>query len=147
MTKDETGKEVKTTGYDTEKIYKAVDAFVKDYNALVSSAENAATSKIANGLNSMTGTTETYEKMLSKVGITVNDDKTLSVDEKAFKAADMQKLENLFNTTGGFAYSVSAKSSILNFYATSEANKQDTYNFAGNYSGNFATGNLFNGYM
>ena len=147
VTKDESGKEITTKGYDTDAIYKAVNTFVNDYNALIASSEEAGTSKITNGLNALTGTAQTYTKMLSKVGITVNDDKSLSLDEKAFKAADMTKVEDLFNTTGGFAYSVSAKSSMLNFYATSEANKMDTYNFNGNYSGNFSAGNLFNGYM
>lgn len=147
VSKDEAGNEVTTKEYDTNAIYKAVDSFVKDYNALVKSADSVGTNRISNGLDAMTGTTQTYEKLLSKAGITVNEDNTLSINEETFKKADMQSVQSMFQGTGSYAYNISAKASMMNFYAVSEANKMNTYNFNGNYSNNFATGNLYNGYM
>ena len=147
VTKDKDGKEVTTKEYDVDAIYNAVNSFVKDYNSLVDSADEADSYKIEKGLDALTDTTKIYNKMLSNVGITVNEDQTLSIDEEKFKGADMEKVQELFQSTGSYAYSVSAKASMLDYYASSESNKADTYNVNGNYSGNFATGNLFSTYM
>lgn len=147
VSKDEAGNDVTTKGYDTNAIYQSVNSFVKDYNALVKSAETAGTNKIVNGLDAMTNTTKMYEKLLSNVGITVNEDQTLSVNEETFKQSDMSKVQTLFQGAGSYGYNVSAKASMLNFYASSEANKLNTYNFKGNYSNGFSAGNLYNSYM
>lgn len=147
VSKDEAGNDVTTKQYDTNAIYQSVNSFVKDYNALVKSADTAGTNRISNGLNAMTNTTKVYEKMLSQAGITVNEDKTLSIDEAAFKKSDMSKVQTLFQGAGSYGYSVSAKASMLNFYASSEANKLNTYNVKGGYFNGFSEGSLYNGYM
>ncbi len=131
---------------NTDEVYKAVNDFVKDYNSVVSSTEDSNTKSIASRSMSMINTTASYEKQLSQIGITINDDFTLSLDEDTFKKADMSDVKNLFNDTGSYAYKTSAQSSLINFSADTEASKANTYNYNGTYNNAYNTGNLFNTY-
>ena len=84
-----------------------------------------------------------YAKSLEKVGITIGDDKKLTVDEEKFKAADISKVKSLFNETPSFAASVSSQASFINSAASREAAKANTYNQKGSYNNNYLTGDLF----
>lgn len=132
---------------NTDKVYKAVNDFVKDYNSVVSSTEDSNTKSIATRSMNMINNTSIYEKQLSQIGITINDDFTLSLNEDAFKKADMADVKNLFNNTGSYAYKTSAQSSLINFAADTEASKANTYNYNGTYNNAYNTGNLFNTYF
>ena len=54
-TKGEDGKVTKT--YDTDKIYKAVSRFVKDYNDLIDTTNKSSVSGVKNNVRSLTATT------------------------------------------------------------------------------------------
>ena len=54
-TKGEDGKITKT--YDTDKIYKAVSRFVKDYNDLIDTTNKSSVSGVKNNVRSLTATT------------------------------------------------------------------------------------------
>ena len=73
------------------------------------------------------------------------DEKTgkLSVDETTFKSADTEKIKNLFNGTGSYAYSVATKAAMTESYAKSEAAKSNTYTKNGTYNYNYNSGNIF----
>lgn len=90
----------------------------------------------------MVKNTKTYEKLLGKVGITIGSNNKLSVDEKAFKAADMSTVKTLFNGNSSFAYSTSSRASMINFSAASEANKTKTYTNTGKYNSDYTTGSM-----
>ena len=77
-----------TTDYDKDAIYKKVSAFVDSYNNLLKKSEDSNTNGILNAVSSMVRTTDSNEKLLSKVGITVGVDNKLSIDEDTFKKAD-----------------------------------------------------------
>ena len=83
------------------------------------------------------------EKMLEKVGITVDEDNQLKIDEKTFKAADMATVKGLFNERGGYGYQVSAQTSMINYYAENEASKSNTYTNSGTYTYNYNSGTLY----
>ena len=72
--------------------------------------------------------TKGNESLLNSVGISI-DSKTnkLSIDETAFKKADMSVAKSLFNGAGSYGYQVSAKASMINYYAQNEALKANTY--------------------
>jgi hypothetical protein len=134
-----------TTDYDTDAIYKAVNSFVSDYNSLVTAAGKSNTSSIANTTAAMVNTTSNNAGMLSKIGISVNSkDYTLSIDEDAFKKADMSTVKSLFNGSGSYAYSVAVKASMVNSYADIESSKSNTYSGSGNFTYNYSTGQLYN---
>ena len=132
-----------TTAYDTDKIYKAVKAFVNDYNSLVDKASDSKTSNISGAAERLVKMTGYNEKMLEKVGITIDEDNQLKIDEKTFKAADMTTVKGLFNERGGFAYQVSAQANMINYYAENEASKSNTYSNSGTYTYNYNSGTLY----
>ena len=130
--------------YDTDKIYKAVKRFADDYNSMLDTAGKSSTNRISRSVSSMKNETSYNEKPLKEIGITV-DEKTgrLSVDETTFKSADTEKIKNLFNETGSYAYSVATKAAMTESYAKSEAAKSNTYTKNGTYNYNYNSGNIF----
>ena len=85
-----------------------------------------------------------FAKDLEEIGISV-DSKTgiLSFDSGKFSSADMDKVKKLFNGTGSYAYGVATRSSLIDSYAQSEAEKANTYGKNGKYSYNYNSGNIF----
>lgn len=146
-TKDENGVESTSMGYDKDAIYKAVNQFVKDYNSVIKSTADSNSGSIANRSLGMITAASANENLLSKAGITINEDYTLSIDEKAFKNADMNTVKTLFSGNGSFAYRTSAQASLINFAADNEASKANTYNFNGTYNNTYSNGNLFNSFL
>ena len=132
-----------TTQYNTDEIYKAVSKFVDDYNSMVDVASKSETSNISGAAERMIKMTGYNEKMLEKVGITIDEDNHLKIDEKTFKAADMTTVKGLFNERGGYGYQVSAQASMINYYAENEASKSNTYTNAGTYTYNYNTGTMY----
>lgn len=132
-----------TTKYDADEIYKAVSKFVDDYNSLIEKASESNTSNISGSAERLVKMTGYNEKMLEKVGITVDEDNQLKIDEKTFKAADMVTVKGLFNERGGYGYQVSAQASMINYYAENEASKSNTYTSSGTYTYNYNSGTLY----
>lgn len=140
-TKGEDGKVTKT--YDTDKIYKAVSRFVKDYNNLIDTTNKSSVSGVKNNVRSLTATTTGNETLLKAIGITVKADNKLSIDEDTFKKADMSKVEALFKGNTSYGYQVGLRTSLIDYYAGREA---DTYNKYGSYS-TTNTGTNFNSWF
>lgn len=141
-TKDESGFSTTTKEYNKDAIYKAVSAFVEDYNAVIKEAGESNSKSISNKLKSLTGMTESNEKLLSEIGITIEDNDTLSIDKEAFLSADMATAKTLFNGNSSYAYRVSAQASMIDFTASTEASKANTYTQKGNYSNAYSAGNI-----
>lgn len=140
--KNANGEETKVMGYDTDAIYKAVKDFADKYNSFVKSVDDSDSTKLDQELDNMTSVVSDYTQALKEVGVTVNEDNTLSVDEKTLKAADISDLKKLFNGNASFTYNVSTKASMIGVTANSEANTMKNYTSTGNYDQAFSTGNL-----
>lgn len=91
---DENGN--KTTGYDTDAIYKAVKNFTDSYNSLIDEVGNSNTKSILRAGASMVNVTEANRKSLSDIGISIGADNKLTIDEEKFKKADMSKVKAMF---------------------------------------------------
>ena len=105
------------TEENKDKIYDSVSSFVKDYNSMIKNASNSSVSAVSNQANTMNNTTYANYKMLAKAGITMNADRTLSIDEKTFKKANMSTLKTLFKGSNSFADQVSNRASQIYRYA------------------------------
>ena len=140
--KDASGEETKVMGYDTDAIYNAVKDFTDKYNSFVKSVNGSDSSKLDLELDNMTSIVSNYTQALKEVGVTVNEDKTLSVDKDTLKAADISDLKKLFNGNASFTYNVSTKASMIGVTANSEANTMKNYTNTGDYDNAFTTGNL-----
>lgn len=129
--------------YDVDAIYKGVAAFATDYNKLLDTAGQSNTTGVLNRTKTLVGMTAANEDLLGKVGISINKDNTLSVDEKKFKEADMTTVKSLFNGNTSYAYRVSAQASLIDFAAEKESAKANTYTANGSYNATYNRGNLF----
>ncbi len=141
-TKDEQGFETTTKEYDVDAIYQAVSAFTNDYNNLLSKTGSSNSSSIQTRESSLINLTKSNENLLSKVGITINKDNTLSIDEETFKNSDMNSVKTLFNGTGSYSYNVSAQASMIDYAASRETTKANTYTGLGTYSNSYSSGSI-----
>jgi hypothetical protein len=130
--------------YDTDKIYKAVSEFVDSYNKMLKEGGDSNTNSILRSTKSMVNLTKANSSMLGSVGITIGTDNKLSIDETAFKKADMNTVKSLFHTTGGFGYQTSVQVGMIESHAKTEAEKANTYNKTGMYTYNYTTGEIYN---
>lgn len=148
-TKDENGVESTVRDYDKDAIYSAVNSFVKDYNAVVKAANSdyVNNNSLISRANNMQNATQLNSKALAEVGITINKDNTLTLDKDAFKNSDMGKVQNLFNGTGSYGYSVSSSASMINFTADNVLSKANTYTGTGTYNSLDNVGNFFSSYL
>lgn len=143
-TTDASGNKTTTTGYDKDAIYKAVSNFVNDYNAMIDEGAEAESQSILKPTLSMTRLSTTNETLLKDIGITVGGNNKLSVNEDAFKKADMNSIKTLFNGSNSYAANVSAKASKVKSAAVLESLKSNTYTNTANYSDTYSTGNIYN---
>lgn len=126
-------------------VYDAVSNFVKEYNQTLTAAAKSSDSTVANRVNNMTNNTSIYAKQLAGIGITVGEDKLLSLDKDAFMKADRTKVQSLFQSNGSFGYQTSAQASLIGNAAESAVSSTGLYSASGNQ--NYSTGNLFNNFF
>ena len=143
-TKNSDGTTTTTTGYDKDAIYSAVSDFTTKYNAFIKAADNTSSSSVERQNKNLISLVSSNKTSLNNVGITINEDNTLKIDETKFKAADMTKVKSLFNGNTSFAYSVATKVSLIGTNAASEANTAKNYTSTGNYTDTYSAGNLLN---
>ncbi len=127
-------------GYDKDSLYKAVSAYVTDYNALIKSAGDSKVGAISAAKSSIVSYTDSNAELLDSIGIKVNsEDNSLSIDESKFKSSDMETVKKLFQGSETYASKVSAAASAINSHAKYESTKAVTYNSVGNYSNNYTS--------
>ena len=101
----------KVSSYDTDAILKNVKAFVDSYNSVLDSAEDSDKSSVLKDAVRLVNQTENYSNSLSKIGITVQSDNSLKLDETAFAKADMQDVKQLF--TGDYSFGSNTQNRLL----------------------------------
>ena len=80
-----------------DKVVSAVKAYVSDYNNVVSAAKGSTlTNKTAYVANMMSSTAANADK-LSEIGISVNSNGTIELDEGTLKKAGIDKVQQLFS--------------------------------------------------
>ena len=100
----------KVTGED---ILDEAKNFVDSYNTTLNSTKNMNSYSILQTAVWMTEQMNTGEGLLNKVGISINADNTLSLDEDKFKEASSSDLKALFEGSGSFASRIASKASSL----------------------------------
>ena len=128
----------------SDTVYNAVSKFVSDYNSVIKASKEASNTNVGDRTTTMVQTTKANQSLLSKIGITVNQDNTLALDKTSFMASDFSTVKGLFNTTGGFAYRTSAQASLINYAADNAVSKASSiYTTNGTFNKNYSTGSLF----
>lgn len=139
-TTDEDGN--KTYDYDKEKILDKLKSFVEDYNSLIEDAgEMEGDNSLKAGVR-LVEQMKVYESALSRIGISIESDNTLKIDEDAFKEADMTEAKSLF--TGNVSMAKNIQTKLLQVYS---ATNTDLNSIDGLYSSsavkNVTIGNMF----
>lgn len=142
---DENGKKVTSKGYDKDAIYSAVKDFADNYNSFINKAKKSSESSVSNRAESLANMMTVNFASLKAVGIGINDDDTLKVDEETFKKADMSSVKSLFNGNQSLAYQVTAQASMIGTSATTAANAASGYTSAGSYAQSYSAGSMING--
>ncbi len=118
--------------YDYDKIDSAVKEMVSDYNKTIKAFANSeCVSALKQGV-AMTETTSAYEGVLGKIGVSINDDNTLSVDSDKLKNADMTLVKSLTSGKYSFSSKVADRAQVINESAASSIGS--TYNKSGTVS-------------
>lgn len=87
-----------------DKVVSAMKAYVTDYNNVVNAAKGSTlTSKTAYVANMM-GSTATHADKLAEIGVSINDNGTLELNEAKLKAADISKVQELFSSENIMSY-------------------------------------------
>lgn len=87
-----------------DKVTNAVKTFVSDYNNVVTASKGSTlTGKTAYVANMMSSTAANADK-LSEIGVRLNTDGTLAVDETKLKTADVTKVQELFSSQNIMSY-------------------------------------------
>ena len=87
-----------------DKVVSAVKTYVSMYNDVVSASKDSTlTSKVSHVANMMRGS-EANSGKLAEIGITINRDGTLQLNEGKLKSADLTKVQELFSKDDVMSY-------------------------------------------
>ena len=127
---------------DTENGYSAADktvsamkSYVTEYNNVVSAAKGSTLTNQTAYVANMMRTTAANADKLSEIGVTVNSDGTLDINESKLKAAGTSKVQELFSSEDIMSYGSTVASRIQFAGASSTTStatgSTDTKNTAG----------------
>lgn len=96
----------------SDKVVSAMKAYVKNYNNVVTAAKSSTLDgKTAYVANMMSSTTKNADK-LAEIGVSINKNGTLTLDENKLKAADVSKVQDLFSKNDIMSYGSSVASRL-----------------------------------
>jgi hypothetical protein len=130
-----------TKGYDTDKIYKAVNSFVDAYNSLVKNSTDSKDNAVLRQTLHMVNSASANGSLLNDIGIKIGTDNTLTLDEETFKSADMNKVKTLFNGSDSFGARVQSAASSIYLNVNNSLGDSNSYTAAGTL-GSYSTGNI-----
>ena len=138
--------------YDSDAAFKAANEFVTNYNETLDAVSKTANATVRNSANSMTKMAGIMTKSLGSIGITVEKNGKLAINESEFKNADFDKIKSVLGTNGSFAKIIGSSAQRLES-AAEQQNRQSAYG-AGLYGRNGSgygyygnTGSGFNGWF
>ena len=131
---ESTGTETTVKEYDMKAIQEAVSSFIKEYNNTIDVAAETDNRTILRNTLNLTKQTAAYETSLEKIGITINEDNTLSLNEEKFNSADITSIKSLFNDTQSFAAKTLYQSNQIGLNAVKAATNASIYSSTGTYS-------------
>lgn len=99
--------------FKTEDVLSDVKNFISNYNSTINSTKKLNSYSMLQTAVWATEQMNISEGMLNKVGITIKDDNTLSIDEEEFKKARTSDVKALFGGTGSLVSRVAQKASTL----------------------------------
>lgn len=120
----ESAKALKNADYSKdakpEDLLDKAKSFVNNYNSTLSTTKNMNSYSILQTAVWGTEQMNISEGLLNKVGISIGDNNSLSIDEEKFKSAKMSDLKALFSGSGSLADRISQKASTMYNQSTNQ---------------------------
>ena len=120
---NEDGTTSSRTDYDYGTLVKSVQSFVDAYNETLESMGSIEAASVQQKTQWMTQVTTQNKDALADVGISVDKDGRLALDEKAFREKDMTELQDFFEGTNSVLGQLARKASNLAGAAELQATK------------------------
>ena len=108
--------------YDKDKILGAVKDFANKYNSTLDATSKVNSKDVSISTKFMNSMTDTMSKALSKVGVNVGTDGKLTIDEEAFKKADMTSVKSLFADRFSYGSQIADKAAEISKDAVMNSN-------------------------
>lgn len=143
-TKDKDGNAVKD--YDKDKIFEAVSSMVEAYNGLVEKSTDSNSNAVLRQTLHMINSVSSNGELLADVGIKIGADNKLTVDEDAFKDADMNTVKTLFNGNSSLGGKIQGSASNIYMNVNNSLGDSNFYTSSGTL-GNYSTGNILDSLM
>lgn len=136
--------ETEMTDKNRSDIEKGVSAFVKNYNEVLDSSSDVTSSSLSKKTEWMTKITANHSDALEKIGITVKDDNTLSLDSETLSKASLKDIESVFSGSYSYAGQVNSAANLMAQVASNSgsSNTASLYTSAGTYS-NLSSSSLY----
>ena len=120
---------------DKDSAYNLFSALVKDYNDLIKKTKDSENSNVIKQADYLKTLVNGNKSAFSRMGVTVNSDKTLTIDEDKFKESDMSNVKNLFTGAYSFAEKMTDRVNQIYRYATQgKSLSTQTYTSQGSYN-------------
>lgn len=121
---------------DKKEALKAAKSFTTAYNNLIESSADTENASILRREVFLTGRTATFSKQLEEVGIHIEKNNTLSIDEEVFMKQDDGVLMKALDGQLGFAQRVGRQAAVISRIAENQMNSiNKTYNKQGKFYG------------
>lgn len=125
--------EEEITGYREDALSK-VNSFVNDFNVMVKGMEDEGGKVNQIYLSQMKNYFTNSKSDLEKLGITMKDDGTLSVNQEEFKKGDVQKIKKVLGSSGSFVDNVGRRARDAQANAETNLAVLNKTQYAGNYT-------------
>lgn len=126
-----------------EDLEKKVGEFVNGYNSLLSAGEGAFATSISSKMQVVENTVASSTKELAKIGISVNADKTLSVNKDMLTSASKEEIQAVFQKNNSMGDKLSSQVESIGSSAKTESSKANTYTGSGAYGNTYNSGRIF----
>lgn len=125
--------EEEITGYREDALSK-VSSFVNDFNVMVKGMKDEGGKVNQIYLSQMKNYYNNSKSDLEKLGITMKDDGTLSVNQEEFKKGDAQKIKKVLGASGSFIDNVGKRAKDAQANAETNLAVLNKTQYAGNYT-------------
>ncbi|MGN0692986.1 MAG: hypothetical protein ACI4K7_11610 [Oscillospiraceae bacterium] len=106
--------------YDRKKIAEGVNTMVSDYNKTIKAFQNSENIAALSKGVSMTQTTSAFSGALRRIGVTINNDNTLSVDSKKLESAAVSDVKSVLSGNYSYSAKISEKAKFVSEAAGSQ---------------------------
>ncbi len=116
-------------------VFDVFSTLVRDYNELLKDTADSKNSNVIKQADYLKSLVNGNKSAFSRMGVTVNSDKSLSIDEEKFKEADMSTVKSLFSGAYSFGEKMTDRINQIYRYATQgDSLNGQTYTSQGSYS-------------